>query len=464
MEKIHSVEFTGDGGGTYCATWGQREFWNIINVSRPSGFYQIPWRVSIPGGRSVDDIGKLLSGLVSRHQALRTTVHRDGDGVLRQDIHGSGSLPVWGMELKPGPVAVRRSRELADFLESEPHVDREFALRAVVLTWRGVPYLLACDCSHMVLDGASGWLLDAEIRALLSAPGDAPAGPVTPAWQPSGMAAWEAGDDARRMSDRALAYWRSTLRDAPPSPFPGAAPRGTMPMWRGIFSSPQLRAAETILARRTRLASSSIFLAAGTLVLSQMAGTNGTLFRIVTGNRTDEHLHGYVGALSQHSVVNIGLSFETFDEMARAVHQRLLRACTRSRYDADALRGVVDEVCAERGTEVDLSCLFNDMRPKGFGTASGNDRPPVAADLVVPATRSADEVNWELAHTSNADLTFFLRVLDIAGSTTIDLAADESCLSKDDVARFLLMMERLLVRAAHDDLPLEEVGRVLADS
>lgn len=463
MEKIHSAEFTGGGGGTYCATWGQREFWNIINVSRPSGFYQIPWRVTIPDGRSVDDIGKLLSGLVARHQALRTTVHRDRDGVLRQDIHGSGSLPVWGMELEPDPVVVRRSRELADFMEREPHVDREFALRAVVLTWRGVPYLLACDCSHMTLDGASGWLLDAEIRALLSAPGNAPARPVAPAWQPSDMAVWEAGDDARRMSDRALAYWRSTLRNAPPSPFPGAAPRGTTPMWRGIFSSPQLRAAETILVGRTGLASSSIFLTAGTLVLSRMAGAQGALFRIVTSNRSDERLLGYVGALSQHSVVDIGLSFETFDEMARTVHQRMLRAYTRARYDADALRGVVDEVCAERGTEVDLSCLFNDMRTKRSGAADGA-AAPAPADLVVPATRSADEVNWELAHTSNADLTFYLRVSDIAGSPTIDLAADESCLSKDDVARFLLMMERLLVRAASGDLPLEEVGRVLTDS
>lgn len=233
-------------------------------------------------------------------------------------------------------------------------------------------------------------------------------------------------------------------------------------MWRGIFSSPQLRAAETILVARTRLASSSIFLTAGTLVLSRMAGAHGALFRIVTSNRTDEHLHDYVGALSQHSVVNIGLSFDTFDEMARAVHQRLLRAYTRARYDADALRGVIDEVGAERGAEVDLSCLFNDMRPKRSAAAVGGDRPAVG--LAVPATRSADEVSWELAHTSNADLTFYLRVSDIAGSPTIDLAADESCLSKDDVARFLLMMERLLVRAAYDDLPLGEVGRVLTDS
>jgi hypothetical protein len=70
------------------------------------------------------------------------------------------------------------------------------------------------------------------------------------------------------------------------------------------------------------------------------------------------------------------------------------------------------------------------------------------------------EVSWELLHASNRDLTFYVRVTDAGGGPCIDLAADVSCLPREEIIRFLHATERLLVRAGCGDFPLKAAARV----
>jgi hypothetical protein len=455
MERLFAIEFNRVPGGMFPATWGQREFWNIITRHRPSGFYQMPWIVRIPRGCDLGRLRQCLTHLVSRHQALRTLLRRDRDGELWQLIHEEGTIPVWVAELHAHDFLAEAPAPFSDFLWAEPHVDREFPLKIIVLTWNGVPHHVVCACSHMVVDGESVNLLAAELKAMLSAGDGGTVRQDSVTRQPSDQAREEAADPSVRISARSLAYFRKVFTEAPPSPFPAAAPKGSSPMWRGLLGSEAVKAAEDPVAQRTGLATGPIFLAAAGCVLGDFTGMRDTLFRVPTSNRFSPGLEHYVGALSQHAAVMVHTDGGTFYEMCHAVARGLLRAHARAQYDADDLYRLADEFQAQRPVPLDLSLLFNDFRPRDARTPK-----PARVPAPVMAGLQPGEVSWEQLHTSNRDLTFYVRVTHAGSGPRIDLAADVSCVSREEIVRFLLATERLLVRAACGDFPLKDTARI----
>ncbi|MBQ1026047.1 condensation domain-containing protein [Micromonospora sp. C95] len=455
MEKTGRVRFSGATGGTFPATWSQREFWHTINKKQPSGYYQIPWAVPIPPGCRLDRIEQILASFAIKYEALRTTLRRDPDGELRQIVHSEGVIPTWSASLPPDRAAITASGPLKEFLESEPAVDREFPWKIVVLTWNGSPHHLVCVCSHMVLDGQSGALLAAEMREALTADveaGDTSAG--DPVWQPSDLARWETAAGGRKVSQRALDHWRSVLAGAPASPFPSAARKGASPLWRGLLRSTAVEAAEQAVIGRTGLSSSSLFLSAAASLLWLVTGSSCFLFRVPTNNRVSRDLQGYVGALQQHALVKVDVRCDTFDELMRSVAGNLLRAQSRARYDGDGLYGMLEELSSTRAGQPDLTLLFNDLRPT-YQRPQGRPLPTDSG-----ADRDAPEVTWELLHTTNPDITLYVRLADARGVLSLDVAADESCMPKPEIEGFVQAMESLLTHAAHSNFPLSDIQRV----
>jgi hypothetical protein len=455
MDKLFGIEFNKALGGTFPATWGQREFWNIINRHRPSGFYQMPWIVRIPKGCDVDRLRRCLTSLVSRHQALRTLLRRDGNGELWQFVHEEGTIPVWATELHAHDFPPEAPSPFSDFLWAEPPVDREFPLKIIVLTWNGVPHHVVCACSHMVVDGESVNLLAAELKAMLSGDDGASWSQDSVTRQPADQAREEATGARVQTSARSLAYFRKVFAEAPPGPFPAAPAKGNSPMWRGLLRSEAVKVAEDALVQRTGLASGPIFLAAAACVLSDFSRVRGALFRVPTSNRFSPELEHYVGALSQHAAVIVHSDRGTFYEMSHAVARGMLRAHARAQYNADDLYRMADEIQTQRPVPLDLSLLFNDFRPRH---ARARKPAPVPAPVITGMRQG--EVSWELLHTSNSDLSFYVRVTDAGSGPCIDLAADVSCLPREEIIRFLLATERLLARAGCGDFPLKDTARV----
>jgi hypothetical protein len=364
-------------------------------------------------------------------------------------------IPVWATEMHAYEFPAEAPSSFTDFLWAEPLVDREFPLKIIVLTWNGVPHHVVCACSHMVVDGESVNLLAAELKALLSA-GDGVIGDQDSVGrQPADQALEEATDAGARASARSLMHFRKVFAEAPPGPFPAAAPKGDSPMWRGLLRSEAVKAAENALMRRTGLASGPIFLAAAACVLGDLTGMRSLLFRIPTSNRFIPELEYYVGALSQHAAIIVHTDRGTFYEMSHAVARGMLRAHARAQYNADDLYRMADEFQAQRPAPLDLSLLFNDFRPRHARTR----KPPLVPAPVITGMQPG-EVSWELLHASNRDLTFYVRVTDAGGGPCIDLAADVSCLPREEIIRFLHATERLLVRAGCGDFPLKAAARV----
>jgi hypothetical protein len=448
-----NIVFAGAEGGTFPATWSQREFWRTINQHRPGGFYQIWLTFHLPEPWPLDAVFDLLRFLIIRHQALRTKVRGDDNGGLWQVIAGDGSLPVRVADLPNGAdIDQFTTRVREEFWAAEPDLRREFPLKLAVVTSAGMARSVVLVCSHVVLDGGSVQVLENEINTLIS---EKPAQPerVLPlvSFAPKDQVDKESRQSSLRTSEKSLAYWRSVLTESGPGLF-SETESGRAPLWMGSLKSWALGMAETALMRDAKLASSAIFMSATCCVLGLITGKSQMTFRLPAGNRISATHRDFVGALSQHGVITVELVPEaTFYELTQLLGRKLLLAYSRTRYDPDGLWQIVREVESARGTSLDLTYLFNDMRSQAHGQherhASQPGLPPIA---------------WELLHSTNSDIKVHVRVrLSPAdGATILDLAADESCLTKQEIERTLRAIEKLITIAARADFPLSEVGRM----
>ncbi|MFJ2557271.1 MULTISPECIES: condensation domain-containing protein [unclassified Streptomyces] len=440
----------GGAQGVYAATWGQREMWHKIAQHRPGGFYQLSQIIPVGEPRSLDTVLGCLRHLVGRHASLRTTFREDA-GELFQVIHRDGVLPV-RVEEAPGEGRERATAAaLVDgFQEDEPLLEREFAPRLAVVTRGGAVTYLVLVCSHVVLDGHSERVLASELRTLLAA-ANAPAEAeetrtVLPpvGHGPAEQAEAEARAKSRRTSARSVAHWRATLADAPPALFPSPTePSPAAPIWCGRLASGALATAEAALVR-SGLGSGALWLSAVARVLAAHTGRPATTFRLPVSNRFDQALDGYVGNLSQHTVVTVDTATGTFRELARRVERDLMRAYFHARYDPAELAEATTEIESRRGAPLDLTYLFNDVR-------SRNGKPrPTPADPAAPEESGASGVSWELLHSSNSDIKLHVRVTETRGRPRLDIAADTSCLSRSAITDALFAVEQLLVEAARE--------------
>ena len=446
------MEFTGRSGGNHPATWGQAALWQMIEEQRPDDFYQLPHILPVTARRTVDDVLDCLSRLVSRHQSLRTTFSNDQHGGLRQMIHSEGSIPVHLQEVSDEAREQEEATSLVDgFMSSDPMLDRYFAPRFGVVSRDGLAKYLVIVCSHVVLDGRSERVLRAELETLLAATPAKRADVLLPVvHQPDEQARVEALTRSRRISQRSVAYWKTTLASAPSPLLPDADGDGRAPMWCGSLASEAIAEAEAELVGSAGLPSSALYLSATALAVRELLGQAAMTFRIPVSNRFDKALDRYVGNLAQSTMVIVDTTTESFYDLVQRVDRDLMRAYFHARYDPGEMAEAVAEITSRRATPVDLWCLFNDTRSSATkrpdGRAKGSLRLPRAV-----AGGSASEVSWHLLHPSSGELKLNVRITEADRRPRLDIAANTSYLSRTTIEDALFAVERLVVKAARGD-------------
>jgi hypothetical protein len=459
-EQATDIVFAGAEGGIFPATWSQREFWRTISKHRPGGFYQIWLTFDLPEPWPLAEVLDLLRFLITRHQALRTKMSEDDSGKLWQVIAGEGSLPVRIAGL-PGGVDIEQftSDVREEFWAAEPDLCRDFPLKLAVVTSGGMARSVVLVCSHVVLDGGSAQVLENEVDTLISkrpAHQERVLPPVS--FAPKDQAREESRPGSQRTSDKSVAYWRSVLTESGPGVF-SLTEAGRAPLWMGSLTSWALGKAETALMRDAGLASSAIFMSATCCVLGLITGQPRMTFRLPAANRISVAHREFVGALSQHGIITVELvPGITFYELTRMLGRKLLLAYSRTRYNPDDLWPVISEVESARGAPLDLTYLFNDMRFNDI-RVQADAQPERLASQSGPSP-----IAWELLHSANSDIKVHVRIrLSPAdGATVLDLAADQSCLTKPEIEDTLRAIETLIATAARADFPLSEAIRVLA--
>jgi amino acid adenylation domain-containing protein len=197
----------------------QQQLWFLDQLEPGSAAYNIPAAVRLDGVLNVVALGRALSHVVGRHEALRTTFPAvNGEPV--QLIHEAAEVALPLKDLSFMPVEARR-REVARLAEAESvapfDLSRGPLLRAGLIRLDEEEHVLLLTMHHIISDGWSvGVLVDEVSRAYEAFAGGGEPSPSELPVQYADYAAWQRGWMTGEALDSQLSYWKEQLAGAPP--------------------------------------------------------------------------------------------------------------------------------------------------------------------------------------------------------------------------------------------------------
>jgi hypothetical protein len=445
------VEFTGERAGEGPLTLSQLNIYAWLSRV-PDHLYAILCvELPVPKVVSVHDVAEATAVLIARHESLRTTYLPGEQPRQRVAAAGVQMLEVcslgegqWGPQDRPavGEALVRWLRESPD--------PARRPVRVVVAIAPGLDdRVIACAAafSHLAVDHGAIEVLKRDFAGLLGDPARRQAG--RPGHQPLDQAELEATPAERRRADAALDYLREQSRRIPRCLYalPGARPSGESLAVE--LSSAAAAMAVRRVAARTRTSRSSIVLAAICAVIARRAGYPELVFPVMTSNRFEPHLVNYVGSLIQSTIVTVKIGGRSFDELAGHTWTTVMEASRHGRYDT-AKQAAMDELAEhERGLRFNYDPLFNSLVPESWsGLTAGIGFQPEEIDVALTRT----ELRWRPAPVSGNPIQFRLNQID--GCLRLDVwNGDTGLMPRAELESVLLAVERLLVAAAHGDVP-----------
>lgn len=203
-------------GATQPLSFAQQRLWTLVQLEPDSAFYNIPAAVRFFGPLDQQRLRHALEQVAARHEALRTRfLSRDGQPQI--DIAAKVVLDFEALQ----------SDETRLFADLAAEYSRPFDLesgplfRVRLLSLGAEEHVLLFVIHHIVADAQSVNLLMREATHFYDGHDEAPL--PTLSLHYGDYAAWQRRQDF----DGEIAYWRETLRDAPPLlELPTDFPRG----------------------------------------------------------------------------------------------------------------------------------------------------------------------------------------------------------------------------------------------
>ncbi|HYO16989.1 MAG TPA: amino acid adenylation domain-containing protein, partial [Thermoanaerobaculia bacterium] len=258
-------------GGDLPLSFSQERLWFLEQLAPGSAAYHIPTAVRLRGALSPELLGRSLTEVARRHEALRTSFPASG-GRPVQRIAPDLSLAPPRVDLS-GLAPEAREREARRLTSEEAarpfDLERGPLARAVLLRLDGAEHLLLLTLHHIVADGWSIEVLLRELAALYQG-SPLPDLPVQYADFSAWQRAWLCGD----LLVRQTAWWRERLAGAPAVlELPAEHPRPPVPSgragWRPVHVPADLTRGLQALGRQE----------GSTLFMVVLAGLDALLHR-----------------------------------------------------------------------------------------------------------------------------------------------------------------------------------------
>ncbi|OUC99029.1 hypothetical protein [Streptosporangium minutum] len=454
------IRFSGSRSGTAPLTWGQRAIWDTIQKTAPDDHYFNFGRVLKVPGRArpltVERAVEVLGALVERHGSLRTRLGAGPSQVLET----SGSIAVTLSAGDPDRLLDTLAERAFDYAGEWPlRVGLVVADETAAGTAEGttgdaagrslggvVTHIVLVFC-HLAADGLGAEAAITDLRLLLlrgAVPGPPPPSPLD-------LARWQRSEEGLRVARIAAEHWESEYRRIPPTMFdrPVAAPEGP-PVWRAQIVSRALDLAVQRIAAVHGVSTSTVLLAASSVLVGAVTGHDVCAMLPIVGNRFRADTANAVTTLSQEGLFVLDLrGGATFADLLRAAKPAALRAYRSAYHDPDDRDRLTARISRERGAEIHPYCCFNDMRFVDRVDASHDER-------TVRQAMEETALTWPLSQ-DRLNCRFCLHVTGEPGGLGVSLTADTRFLPRPAMERYLYDLESLLVEAAFREV-LEPVG------
>jgi hypothetical protein len=491
------VEFTGERAGEGPLTLGQLNVYAWVSRIPEQLYAILRAELPVPAVVSVDDVAEAVAVLMARHESLRTTylpgepprqrVPAAGVQLLEVCSLGEGQ---WGPQDRPTVAEA-----LVRWLRGSPDPGLRPVRVAVAVAPGAGGRVIACAAafSHLVVDHDAIGILKRDFAGLLGDPAGRQAGLLgdpggrqagllgdpagrqagRPGHQPLDQAGLEATPAERRRAGAALDHVREQSRRIPRCLYALPGARASGESLAVELSSPPAAMAVRRVAARTRTSRSSIVLAAICAVIARRASYPELVLPVSSSNRFERHLVNYVGCLAQGTIATVEIAGRSFDELAGHTWTTVMEASRHGRYDGGK-RAAIDELIEhERGLRFNYDPLFNSLVPESWsGLTAGVGFQPEEIGVALART----QLRWRPMPVSGTPIRFTLNQID--GCLRLEVwSGDTGLVPRAELESVLLAVERLLVAAAHGDVPYARMpeiigleplagtpGRVLADN
>jgi aspartate racemase len=357
------------------ASFAQQRLWFLDRLDPASTSYNLPLVLRLSGELDVAALERALSGLVERHEALRT-IFSEHDGQVFQVVQPAEPLSLALIDLagheEPEAEALRLATE---------EVGRRFdlavgpLLRACLLRLGPTEHVLVLTLHHIVGDGWSMRVVQRDLAELYSAavsnrPASLPELPV----QYADFAAWQHEWLQGERLENLLSYWREQLASAPERlELPTDRPAPAVQTYRGAHERRLLSAALTQrLKERAREEDSSLFmilLAAFSALLSRYSGVEDLVVAAPVANRTRAELEDLVGFFVNTLALRIDLGGDPrFGELVAQVRRTALEAYEHEELPFEQL--IADLNPRRQLSHAPLAQVLFSLQPGGGGQST----------------------------------------------------------------------------------------------
>ncbi|EMN5130120.1 amino acid adenylation domain-containing protein [Burkholderia contaminans] len=286
------------------ASLAQQRFWVLAQTRDASAAYHIAAHWTIDGALDRAALQRALDRVIGRHEAWRTTLVDNDDGVVMQRIHARLPVAIADIDLRDQPPAARdaQAARLAERDAAEPFdLARGPLLRATLVALAGDRHRLLLTAHHAITDGWSSRCAFDELSAAYRAyaEGREPSLPDLPI-QYADYADWQRDMLAGGEGERQLDYWRGALRDVPgPLALPVDRQPGATRTLQGARVSVRLPDAVAADVRRlARDAQATVFtvlLAALDAWLSRATGATDVVVAVPVAHRQRPETRALLG-------------------------------------------------------------------------------------------------------------------------------------------------------------------------
>jgi len=464
--RLVPVKFSGIRSGSGPVTLGQLNVLRWAKDQTIFGAVQCQ-TVNVAPGRSLNDVTRTIGRLISRHESLRTLFAIGTSKQWSQQVIGSGELLVEVHEAGgrlDATEALVKQRLNAPFA-----LDREWPIRAAVITSDGAPAKVLLALTHTAADFASLGVIARDFRRLMS--NSTSRVPEPPTLHPLDQAKLEMSPMARSRAEAAVRYWETTLRGTPQCML--AVPGHPQANVGSRMATLRSRAAALALARiadRAHASQSVVILAAVATLLGLRTINDRCQITSLCANRFARASRDYVGTIAQDALIAADLTAGTFDEIIQATRTAALTAYYYSQYDAGSLWKMIGRVSQERGTYFHRDCVLNDLNGAVVTRGEASPRTPLVQVQTGQAASLPEKGDAENAMRdtrlvwADADPRPLLFYFEVFGLTRHDVSlsvwADQSRFPAAEVEDFLFAVERLLVAAERRNVPARDIGEL----